>query len=496
MKTHSIYRRLLVALGLATLLPAIAMAEFTIDVEVIGAGEIAVTPETGPYAEGTQVTLTAYPELRHALAGWGGDASSQEDEIIVTMDADKSITAEFGKIVIVGPHQYAFGAATVSLASSVAVGHAFIAGDDLSMYYTAMRYDLLPRTVTSIFRVIRPDINAPWSEPVDLMNENVNAGLHYNWIMDPSLTDDGLTLYYLTLRVANPEAWPTAGRWLVVRRASTDEEFDFSQPEPLGPTMRNDEVIPGAVTDNAGPGGITRDGTGFIFTSTRAGGSSRGAIWYSAWDPNVNDIGAATLVAADPSNRYTSPEMSADGLTVMFWHTGSPQTIYMVARATVDDPWSEAVSLPRPIATGGEQNVTMSSDMTKIYFDSHRSGTAPIDPRDPRGPPPGGPGVDVFEAKMRRLAFPSVVLTTDSDRYGKGGEAVLTPVIGKSDLTIARVEYYEGDTFIGESLEMPFTFVWPILGNGPYELTARAFDDAGDSALSETVRITVGGRTR
>jgi len=89
-----------------------------------------------------------------------------------------------------------------------------------------------------------------------------------------------------------------------------------------------------------------------------------------------------------------------------------------------------------------------------------------------------------------------VVLTTDSDRYGKGGEAVLTPVIGKSDLTIARVEYYEGDTFIGESLEMPFSFIWPILGNGPYELTARAFDDSGDSAVSEPVRVTVGGRTR
>ena len=483
--THSIHRRLWVALGLAALLPAIAMAEFTIDVEVIGKGEIVLIPETGPYAEGTEVTLTVHPELRHALAGWGGDASGQADEIIVTMDADKSIRAEFGKIAIVGPHQYVFGAATPSLAERFATEGHFISGDDLSLYYVKIRYDRLPQTVTSIFRVTRPDINAPWGEPVDLMKDNVNAGLNYNWAMKPSLTDDGLTLCYQSLQVANPGASPTASRWLVVRRASLDEEFDFSQAELLGSAVWDIE---------AGPGSITRDGTGFIYTSDREGGSSEGAIWYTDWDPNGFAIGDATLVAADPGQRYTGPEMSADGLTVMFWNPGSPHTIYMVARASVDDPWSAAVSLPTPIALGREHFASMSSDMTKIYFDSHRPGTTPIDGRDPRGPPPGGPGLDIFEAKMRRLSFPSVVLTTDSDRYGKGGEAVLTPVIGKSDLTIARVEYYEGDTFIGESLEMPFTFIWPILGNGPYVLTARAFDDAGDSALSETVRITVGGR--
>lgn len=485
--TDSIHRRLWVALGLAALLPAIAMAEFTLDVEVIGKGEIALTPETGPYAEGTEVTLTVHPELRHALAGWGGDASGQADEIIVTMDADKSIRAEFGKIVIVGPHQYVFGAATPSLARRFTTEGHFISGDDLSLYYVKIRYDRLPQTVTSIFRVTRPDINAPWGEPVDLMKDNVNAGLNYNWAMKPSLTDDGLTLCYLSIQVANPGAWPTASRWLAVYRASLEEEFDFSEPEQLGPPAWEDE---------AGPGSITRDGTGFVYTSERAGGSSEGAIWYTAWDPNGYAVGEPTLVAADPDQRYTSPEMSADGLTVMFWNPGSPHTIYMVARASVHDPWSPAVSLPTPIALGREHFASMSSDMTKIYFDSHRPGTTPIDPRDPRGPPPGGPGLDIFEAKMRRLPFPSVVLTTDSDRYGKGGEAVLTPVIGKSDLTIARVEYYEGDTFIGESLEMPFTFIWPILGDGPYELTARAFDDAGDSALSETVRITVGGRAR
>ena len=226
--TDSIHRRLWVALGLAALLPAIAMAEFTLDVEVIGKGEIALTPETGPYAEGTEVTLTVHPELRHALAGWGGDASGQADEIIVTMDADKSIRAEFGKIVIVGPHQYVFGAATPSLARRFTTEGHFISGDDLSLYYVKIRYDRLPETVTSIFRVTRPDINAPWGEPVDLMKDNVNAGLNYNWAMKPSLTDDGLTLCYQSIQKANPGAWPTATRWLAVRRASTEEEFDFS----------------------------------------------------------------------------------------------------------------------------------------------------------------------------------------------------------------------------------------------------------------------------
>jgi hypothetical protein len=368
---------------------SVSPSAYTLEVDSLGEGQVDVHPQLATYPAGTEVTLTAIPESFHsALVGWEGDATGQSDQTTLVMDSDKFVAAEFGTVIDLGPHRYAFGQARKSLGTAAVEEYPFITGDGLSMYFTALRYDLLSQSVSSVFRATRPNLDAAWGDPVDLMKENVNRPPHYNWVMEPSLTDDELSLYYLSALVNSPRTQPLATKWLVVHRDSRDVEFDFSQSE---------EVMAGS--EDVGPGAITRDGTEFIFTSERAPGAPSYSVWKAPWDPVANDIGEYELVDGDSQLLYTDPEMSSDGLMVAFWHTQGGHALSMVARASTNDPWGEAVRLPASIGPGG--GLTVSSDLTRIYFGSDRSDSTPADSRDPHFR--GGVGYDIYEAKMRRL---------------------------------------------------------------------------------------------
>ncbi len=44
---------------------------------------------------GTVVTLTAVPSLNHRFAGWAGDTTATDSVLVLTMDRDWSLTAQF-----------------------------------------------------------------------------------------------------------------------------------------------------------------------------------------------------------------------------------------------------------------------------------------------------------------------------------------------------------------------------------------------------------------
>ena len=54
-----------------------------------------VSPSGGEYESGDQVTLTASPASVYNFDYWSGDASGTTATITVTMDSDKSVTANF-----------------------------------------------------------------------------------------------------------------------------------------------------------------------------------------------------------------------------------------------------------------------------------------------------------------------------------------------------------------------------------------------------------------
>ncbi|MFP3871481.1 MAG: InlB B-repeat-containing protein [Candidatus Natronoplasma sp.] len=83
--------------------PDVNMTELMVNIEGSGAVEVEGEPVddgwTGEYEEGTEVTLTAMPAEGYEFAMWTGDHGSTEEEITITMDINKDITAHFEQVV-------------------------------------------------------------------------------------------------------------------------------------------------------------------------------------------------------------------------------------------------------------------------------------------------------------------------------------------------------------------------------------------------------------
>jgi len=77
--------------------------EYALALDAVGTGSVKVDgelvslPWSGQYACGTNVTLEGVPGAGWAFGSWGGDVSSTNPSIVVTMDAPKTITATFSQ---------------------------------------------------------------------------------------------------------------------------------------------------------------------------------------------------------------------------------------------------------------------------------------------------------------------------------------------------------------------------------------------------------------
>jgi len=67
----------------------------TLSVSVSPSGAGSVSPSSGQYELGVQMTLTAIPASGYTFDYWGGDASGSSPTTAITMDSNKSITAHF-----------------------------------------------------------------------------------------------------------------------------------------------------------------------------------------------------------------------------------------------------------------------------------------------------------------------------------------------------------------------------------------------------------------
>lgn len=68
---------------------------YTLSVSVSPSGAGSVSPAGGKYESGEQVVLTASPATGYTFDHWWGSASGSSPTITITMDSDKSITANF-----------------------------------------------------------------------------------------------------------------------------------------------------------------------------------------------------------------------------------------------------------------------------------------------------------------------------------------------------------------------------------------------------------------
>src|SRR5262249_43288351 len=76
------------------------LATYTLSINIVGNGAVAKSPDQPSYQFGTQVTLTATPGTGYAFTGWTGSLVSTGNPVQITMDASKSVTATFTRLVL------------------------------------------------------------------------------------------------------------------------------------------------------------------------------------------------------------------------------------------------------------------------------------------------------------------------------------------------------------------------------------------------------------
>lgn len=88
---------------------------------------------------------------------------------------------------------------------------------------------------------------------------------------------------------------------------------------------------------------------------------------------------------------------------------------------------------------------------------------------------------------------PLVVITSPAEaaQYTAAASVLINVNASDGDGSIARVDFYEGSSFIGSDSSSPFSFTWSNVPEGSYLLTAIATDDKGATAVSSPVNIVV-----
>src|ERR1044071_9326382 len=91
----------------------------------------------------------------------------------------------------------------------------------------------------------------------------------------------------------------------------------------------------------------------------------------------------------------------------------------------------------------------------------------------------------------------SITSPGDAANFPADGDITLVADAIDTDGRIARVEFFQDDTLLGEAMGNPYTLTWSHVPAGRYTLTARATDDSGSTATSAPGRIFVsrGGGT-
>jgi hypothetical protein len=90
---------------------------------------------------------------------------------------------------------------------------------------------------------------------------------------------------------------------------------------------------------------------------------------------------------------------------------------------------------------------------------------------------------------------PTVSVSASATTAIAPANITLTPTASDSDGSIAKVEFFQGATKLGESTSAPFTFTATSLAAGSYSFTARATDNLGATATSSAVTVTVSAST-
>jgi len=239
--------------------------------------------------------------------------------------------------------------------------------DHLELYFCSNRPGGLGDL--DIWVSVRQSIEEPWEPPVNL-GSPVNSQYVEAY---PSLSSDGLTLYFSDLYTGTPRPGGLGGAdiWMTARSSCDDP---WTAPVNLGAPVNSSamDICPT----------VSGDGLTLVFASSRIGTGGPYDLWMSTRAEAQDPWGTPVNLGANVnSSSYGELEcsMSADGLA-LFFASGRPgglsnYDLWMTTRKSLQDPWERTVNVGSIVnSTSTEGAAGVSADMRTLYFDSDRPG--------------------------------------------------------------------------------------------------------------------------
>jgi hypothetical protein len=86
---------------------------------------------------------------------------------------------------------------------------------------------------------------------------------------------------------------------------------------------------------------------------------------------------------------------------------------------------------------------------------------------------------------------PTVRVTVDGNNFYAPATINITAIADDADGSVTKVEFFQGNTKLGEDLSAPYEFTWTDVRLGEYAVTAKATDNSGNSTTSNVLEVIV-----
>ncbi|WP_162605085.1 Ig-like domain-containing protein [Geomonas oryzae] len=226
---------------------------------------------------------------------------------------------------------------------------------------------------------------------------------------------------------------------------------------------------------------------------------------------DVQNVTAATVNNLDPSHSYSFAVTAYDA-------TGAESTYSNVVTVPEMQPPTTAVTYPANAATvAGVVSVTADATdnvgVTKVEFyvngalKATDTGTPYVFSWDTTALTPGtytlttkaydaagnvGQSQSVTVTVANDLQAPTVSLTSPGNNITVNG-TVSIAANATDNVGVSRVEFYLNNALLGATNMAPYAYSWNTqsIANGVYNVTAKAYDSAGNVGLSQVVTVNV-----
>jgi hypothetical protein len=189
----------------------------------------------------------------------------------------------------------------------------------------------------------------------------------------------------------------------------------------------------------------------------------------------VDDFGPATpsVAITSPTNNATVTIGSSVVITASVSNTTATSVEFYNGTTKLDEDATAPYSFTLSNVAAGTYSLT-----TKALFSS--------------GSPLTSPAVQITAAPAPNQV-PTTALTapTTNAQFTMPATINLAASASDPDGSVAKVEFFNGSTKLGEDVTAPYTFSWTNVPAGTYTLTSKATDNQGATATSAAVTVSV-----